>query len=108
MQKGLIADWFYSLEPGSITNFASLKERFLKCFAGPLHIKQTPMELFDMRRREKESLHHWYVCFVKVEAEVDNLMPKEKMAVFQRCLHDDEFVKNLIVDPLSDVTNLAV
>lgn len=34
-------------------------------------------------------------------------MPREKMAAFQRGLRDDEFVKNLIIDPSSDFADLA-
>lgn len=118
MLKGLAADWFYSLESGSITSFVTLKERFLECFASSLRIflecfasslriKHTLMELFGMQQREKESLCHWYERFVKVAAEVDDLTSKEKMAAFQRGLHDDEFVKNMIIDPPSDFTDLA-
>lgn len=71
------------MELGSITDFASLKKKFLERFAGSLWIKRTPMELFRMQQQEKESLCHWYECFVKMAAEVDDLMPKKKMAMFQ-------------------------
>lgn len=51
-------------------------------FAGSLRIKRTLMELFGMQRMEKESFLHWYERFIKIAMEVDDLTPKEKMAVF--------------------------
>lgn len=40
--KWLVADWFYSLELGSITSFASPKEWFLECSQASSKSKEPP------------------------------------------------------------------
>ncbi|XP_074556551.1 uncharacterized protein LOC141812458 [Curcuma longa] len=96
---GLAQRWFNRLPPSSIHSFKDFKEIFLYQFASSKKYQKTPLNLFTMKQKPRETLWEYLHQFNLVVWEVPSNPSNIVTTAFTQGLLDEDFFRSLVKKP---------
>ncbi|XP_073136979.1 uncharacterized protein [Henckelia pumila] len=101
-----VQQWFNQLKPGSITSFESFSGMFLHQFTSRKRHKKTSLSLFDIRRKENESLRDFVKRFNSMVLEIPSCPTEVLISAFTQGLKGSDLFRSVVKAALSTYDDL--
>ncbi|XP_022860925.1 uncharacterized protein LOC111381378 [Olea europaea var. sylvestris] len=99
-------DWFFTLEPNSITFFSDLADKFSAFFASSKRIRKTALSLMQMRQGPNKTLRSFMTRFNKERLQIPDLHITAAVSALTYAIKCAAFKMSLSKPPPKPVTKL--